>query len=125
MKIEEYSKLALRTANKENAIVHACFGIAGEAGEIVDSVKKAIFHNKPLDREALIAEIGDEMWYLNLLVNALDTTWDRVLEVNIKKLEARYPDLRFDADRANNRDTAAEALAMAADSILKAADATK
>ena len=38
---------------------------------------------------------------------------DEVLERNIKKLEARYPGLRFDADRANNRDTAAEQEAMA------------
>ena len=116
MDIETYSKLALRTApegytHRDN-VIHAALGIGGEAGEVLDHVKKAAFNNKPFDAAHVIAEVGDLMWYLNLLVSSLGTTWDHVLSVNIAKLEARYPDLKFDAERCLNRDLAAEKAAM-------------
>lgn len=116
MDIKEYSVLALRTAPNHpdffQNINHAALGIGGEAGEILDHVKKVLFNRRPLDRMHLIAEIGDIMWYLNLLVASLDTDWDHVLSVNIAKLEARYPELKFDAARALNRDVKAEKAAM-------------
>jgi len=106
--IETYSTLALRTAPRgytwTDEITHASLGIGGEAGEILDHVKKAAFNNKPFDAAHVIAEVGDLMWYLNLL--------DHVLSVNIAKLEARYPDLKFDVERSLNRDLAAEKAAM-------------
>lgn len=116
MDIETYSKLALRTApegytHRDN-VIHAALGIGGEAGEILDHVKKAAFNNRSLDHDHLVAEVGDLMWYLNLLVASLGTTWGHVLSVNIAKLEARYPDLKYDADRSLNRDLAAEKAAM-------------
>ena len=116
MDIETYSKLALRTAPGGyiwvEEITHASLGIGGEAGEILDHIKKAVFNNKPLDAAHVIAEVGDLVWYLNLLVSSLGTTWDHVLSVNIAKLEARYPDLKFDVERCLNRDLAAEKAAM-------------
>ena len=116
MDIETYSKLALRTAaegySQRDNVIHAALGIGGEAGEILDHVKKAAFNNRALDNKHLIAEISDVMWYLNLLVASLGTTWGHVLSVNIAKLEARYPDLKYDADRSLNRDLAAEKAAM-------------
>ena len=120
MDAEQYSKLALRTVNdlgdtKLN-LCHMAMGIAGEAGEIVDIVKKSVAYGKPLEVWHLQEEIGDVMFYLNGLLALLDTTWEEVFDLNIKKLEARYPDLRFDADKAINRDVEAEKVAMAADS---------
>lgn len=115
MNIKEYAPLALRTARAldyENSMLNAALGLTGEAGEVADTVKKVIFHDKPLDRDHLIAELGDICWYLNLMIHALGTSWDEVMERNIKKLETRYPDLRFDAGRANNRDVEAEKRAM-------------
>ena len=116
MDIETYSKLALRTAaegySQRDNVIHAALGIGGEAGEILDDIKKVAFNNRALDNKHLIAEISDVMWYLNLLVASLGTTWGHVLSVNIAKLEARYPDLKYDADRSLNRDLAAEKAAM-------------
>ena len=116
MDIETYSKLALRTAaegySQRDNVIHAALGIGGEAGEILDHIKKVAFNNRALDNKHLIAEISDVMWYLNLLVASLGTTWGHVLSVNIAKLEARYPDLKYDADRSLNRDLAAEKAAM-------------
>lgn len=111
MDMNEYSRLALRTKNElgpTGNLIHATLGITSEAGEIADLVKKHYAYDKPLDIPALLGEIGDQVWFLNLLVSELGLTWDQVLEANIAKLEKRYPNLRFDAVHATQRDTAAE-----------------
>lgn len=112
MDAKTYMQLALRTASEENKMIHACFGIGGESGEILDIVKKSVFYGKELNREHLVEEIGDALWYFNLLIHALDSSWGEVFEANIRKLEARYPNLRFEADKAVNRDKGAEKAAM-------------
>lgn len=113
MELKEYSELAIRTADLNNSpIIHGVMGINGEAGEIIDLVKKSVFYGRELDGKLLIEEIGDMLWYTNLLIHAAGSTWGEVMAANIAKLEARYPDLRFDADRANNRDTDAEQAAI-------------
>lgn len=113
---KEYSELALRTANdlggRLDNIMHAAMGIAGEAGEVIDITKKVYAYGKPLLENNLIEEAGDLIWYLNLLFACLGVTWEEVFDLNIKKLEARYPDLRFNADHAINRDVNAEQRAM-------------
>lgn len=122
MNTQEYSKLALRTANdlggRLDNIMHAAMGIAGEAGEVIDITKKVYAYGKPLLENDLVEEAGDLVWYLNLLFACLGVTWEEVFDLNIKKLEARYPDLRFNADHAINRDVNAEQKAM----LVKALD---
>ena len=116
MDIETYSTIALRTAPYNSSqisnLIHAALGAGGESGEIEDHVKKVAFNSRLLDRDHLIEEIGDVMWYLNLLVSELETTWGKVLSMNIAKLEARYPGLKFEAERSLNRDLDAEKVAM-------------
>ena len=112
MDIQEYSTLALRTASDKDPILHAVMGLADEAGELIGPMKKHIFYGKPLDTYNMIEEAGDLAWFLNLLIVSLGTTWDKVLDANIAKLEKRYPNLRFDANHAINRDKEAEAKAM-------------
>lgn len=65
-------------------------GIAGEAGEIVDSIKKAVFHGHELDREDLVKELGDLLWYVTHLMKLLEITDEEVREKNIAKLRKRY-----------------------------------
>ena len=115
MKHEDYSTLALRTepnSDPKSDMIHASLGIGGESGEILDIVKKHAFYGKPLDRMKLLEEIGDLLWYVNLLINDADSDFSEVFEMNIRKLEARYPNLRFEAHKAIHRDTEAEAAAM-------------
>lgn len=113
MDINTYSQLAFRTARRDKDMIeNAVLGIGGESGEILDLIKKVRHHDKPLDDQKLKEEIGDLVWYINELILVQGYTWAEILEMNIKKLEARYPDLRFDVDRANNRDVEAEAKAM-------------
>ena len=87
MDIETYSKLALRTAaegySQRDNVIHAALGIGGEAGEILDHVKKVAFNNRALDDDHLVAEVGDLLWYLIILEASLGTTWDPVLSLII------------------------------------------
>lgn len=122
MTLDEYGPLALRTLNdlddvKAN-LAHMALGITGEAGEVADVIKKHYAYGKTLDVQHLVEEVGDIMFYLNGLLAEVDVEWSEVLELNIKKLEARYPDLRFNADHAINRDVNAEQKAM----LVKALD---
>ena len=90
-----YSVLAMRTAKPmepNDDMMHAALGIAGEAGEFADAVKKVLVYGRQVDRENLIEELGDLLWYINLAVNVLGETFENVMIANIAKLAVRYPD---------------------------------
>lgn len=70
---------------------HCALGISGEAGELVDALKKHIYYNKPLDRENVIEELGDLEFYMEALRKTIDATRGEVLEANRAKLQKRYP----------------------------------
>ena len=82
-------------------------GMQTEAAEIADVYKKTIAYKKPLDFVNIKEEIGDIMWYIANLCNM--NGWDlrEILDGNIAKLEARYPD-KFTTDKAINRNLEAE-----------------
>lgn len=107
MTINEYQQLALRTESHTNSdldrILQGVMGLAGESGECVDLVKKFIFQGHSLDSEHLMKELGDVAWYLALTADTIGYTLEEVLEANVKKLEDRYPDGRFEAGKSINR----------------------
>jgi len=72
-------------------LLHMAVGICGEAGELIDAIKKACVYNKPLDRENAIEELGDIEFYLQGIRAGLNVSRDEVLQANIDKLEKRYP----------------------------------
>jgi len=81
-------------------------GIACEGGEILEIVKKLVYQGKPWNddnREHLIIELGDVMWYVAQVTQALGVTMEEVLDTNITKLGKRYPAGAFDAYYSNNR----------------------
>lgn len=73
-------------------ILHASFGIAGEAGEVADLVKKCAFTGKRLYTDEIIKELGDLEFYLEALRQQLHITRDEVLNANWKKLSERHGD---------------------------------
>jgi NTP pyrophosphatase (non-canonical NTP hydrolase) len=83
-------------------VLNGCLGLAGEAGETLDMIKKWIFHEKDLDREYLKKELGDVMWYMAMICYSFGFDLDEILQMNIDKLKARYPE-GFDTERANHR----------------------
>ncbi|MBO7184248.1 MAG: nucleoside triphosphate pyrophosphohydrolase family protein [Oscillospiraceae bacterium] len=103
----EYQKLAMTTLNptlsKKDVLINGVMGLCGESGEAIDLVKKHLHQGHPLDKEKLIKELGDIAWYLAEVAYALDTDLDTVLELNIAKLKARYPE-GFDTEKSINRE---------------------
>lgn len=97
-------KLGIDTENYDfGGILNACLGLSGEIGEFNDMIKKWIFHEKGLDIEHAKKELGDIMWYIAMMCHSLDWDLDEIMQMNIDKLQTRYPD-GFDTDRANNRE---------------------
>ena len=71
---------------------HAALGVAGEAGELVDAVKKYTIYNKPLDLENVVEELGDLEFYMEMLRQKLSISRHETLQHNIDKLSVRYKD---------------------------------
>lgn len=77
--------------NFTDARVLFSLGLAGEAGEVVDYVKKAIGHGKEMNRETLTEELGDVLWYISQLAHIHGITLSEIMRYNTGKLQARYP----------------------------------
>lgn len=71
-------------------LIHMAIGISGEAGELLDAVKKAVIYNKPLDIDNVIEELGDLEFYMAGVRYAIDMQRSEVVYRNIAKLEKRY-----------------------------------
>lgn len=75
----------------DDGLMHCAVGIAGEAGELLDAIKKTWVYGKSLDRANIIEELGDIEFYAEALRTLLDITRDEVIAANVAKLEKRYP----------------------------------
>ena len=106
MTANEYQRQALRTLNpaldRRDVLINGVMGLCGEAGEAIDIVKKHLAQGHELDREGLIKELGDVAWYLAETAWALDVPLEAVLQRNLDKLRARYPE-GFDSERSIGR----------------------
>ena len=103
--IESVSSLDGKGANIHRLLT-AAVGISAEGGEFMEIVKKMVFQGKPWNddnREHLIIELGDVMWYVAQACMALGVDFEDVLEMNVKKLEKRYPSGTFDIYKSENR----------------------
>lgn len=83
-------------------IFNACLGLSGEVGEFNDMIKKWIFHEKGLEVEHAKKEAGDILWYLAMLCESFGWNLEEIMQMNVDKLKARYPE-GFDVERANHR----------------------
>ena len=106
MNANEYQQLAMRTLNPElsrkDVLINSVMGLCGESGEAIDIVKKWLAQGHDLDKAKLAKELGDIAWYLAEAATALDMPLGDILQGNIDKLKARYPE-GFEADRSRIR----------------------
>ena len=87
-------------------LLTAAVGISAEGGEFMEIVKKMLFQGKPWshdNREHLIIELGDVLWYVMQACKALEVSIDDVVAGNVEKLKKRYPGEEFDAFYSENR----------------------
>lgn len=102
-----YRKEVLRTfelgQNFREKLNLGALGLAGETGEVVDLLKKHLFHGKELDRDKLKLELGDVRWYLEVLAHSAGFSMDEIEEANIEKLRKRFPGTGFTTEDANSK----------------------
>ena len=99
-------KLLDRKGSNINRLTTAAVGISAEGGEFMEIVKKMVFQGKPWNddnREHLIIELGDVLWYVAQACMALDVSFDDVVARNVEKLKKRYPGGEFDIYYSENR----------------------
>ena len=108
MNFKEYQAAAKETAiyPRQHAVIYPALGLAGEAGEVAEKVKKWL-RDGNIDAGELHKEIGDVLWYCALAARALGLPLEQIAKLNIDKLKARYPG-KFDADKAINRNVEGE-----------------
>lgn len=115
---KEYQNLAMRTNDgmettrlakslsfsgaDMGGVLNGCLGLSGETGEFCDIIKKAVFHEKEFDEEHAKKELGDCLWYVAMICESFGWNLEEIMQMNIDKLKARYPN-GFDVVRANNR----------------------
>jgi pentatricopeptide repeat protein len=102
---QHYMSEVLRTCVAEDfheRILLGALGLAGEAGEVVDLVKKMHFQGHTIDTEQVKDELGDVMWYIALLCHSLGLSLEDILQANVAKMHRRYPN-GFEVERSINR----------------------
>ena len=87
-------------------LLTAALGLTAESGEFTEVVKKIILQGKPYNEDNVFhmkRELGDICWYIAQACMALDTTFDEIIEMNVEKLQARYPGGEFNVHKSENR----------------------
>lgn len=115
MEPNEFQKKCLRTERPARItlevdrarLLHGAIGLASESGELLDMVKAALFYGKDVDPTNALEECGDALWYISIALDACGYTLAQAMEMNVKKLAARYPE-GFTEARALNRDLGLE-----------------
>ena len=107
MTMNEYQTAALRTAQADkllaiDLLINAALGLCGESGEVADIVKKFRFQGHDLDFDHIAKELGDIAWYLAVGAYSIGYDLEKIMQMNVDKLKARYPD-GFSTDRSLHR----------------------
>ena len=117
MNASEYQQQARRTlidrpdfeiGDQQIMLVWNAVGLAGEAGEVAELIKKGVFHQHGVDVADLGKELGDVLWYVAALCTTAGLDMGEVMQRNIDKLRTRYPDGYSAADSQRRVDVAGE-----------------
>jgi NTP pyrophosphatase (non-canonical NTP hydrolase) len=97
MNFEEYQSEARKTAlypRRLDNLEYPTLGLAGEAGEVANIVKKIQRDHDGVLTEEIRAklkdELGDVLWYIAACADELDLTLAEVAEFNVHKLARRH-----------------------------------
>jgi len=106
MTYNEFAEDVVRTINKrleeEDHVLCGAMGLAGEVGELIDSIKKIYFQGHQYDREKITDEMGDVLFYFAYLSETLGIRIENIMEYNVAKRAKRYPN-GFEVERSVNR----------------------
>lgn len=102
---QEFMTKALKTKSNSFTgvkpdLVHGIVGIASESGELSDLLKKMFFHpQKHVDRDKIVDEVGDILWYVALTLYSVGATFEEAFDRNIAKLTVRHEKNNGEKDR--------------------------
>ena len=106
MDFDKYQREAFRTHNvnldMRDNLLQGALGLTGESGEVVDIIKKELFHGHSNQVERMKEELGDCLWYIAEIASIYGLQLGDVAQFNVDKLTARYPD-GFSSERSINR----------------------
>jgi NTP pyrophosphatase (non-canonical NTP hydrolase) len=111
--LNRYQAEARRTANlavrelslEQLRLLNWALGLSGEVGELVDHIKKHVFHGHPLDNVYVARELGDIGWYRANMATEIGVDLDMVDLHNIEKLRERYPGGFSQQDSINRKES--------------------
>lgn len=96
MTLNEYQAFASQGIHEatleREPVVGFALGLAGEAGEVVDDIKKRVFHGRNVPLEHTKEELGDVLWYIANIATEYHFSLEEILEENVLKLMQRYPE---------------------------------
>jgi DNA-binding CsgD family transcriptional regulator/NTP pyrophosphatase (non-canonical NTP hydrolase) len=105
---EKYQQTCQRTANFSGStteiICNMCLGLSGEVGELLNYLKKGIFHGHEMKKEDIKEELGDILWYFSVIATAFKLDLNEIMEHNVEKLQKRYPNGFSQTDSLLRRD---------------------
>lgn len=92
MSNSEYTQfvIAMDKCPSEHALLHATTGLAGECGEVLQVITKAVRRGEEVDALKIRDEAGDILWFLTRLVSLYGWDLDDVMQHNVRKLQERY-----------------------------------
>jgi NTP pyrophosphatase (non-canonical NTP hydrolase) len=85
-----YGAIHPKTTSSEMRLLHAAMGMSTETNEVLDALKKSMFHGKQMDHLDMLEELGDILWYMTVMMDELGFTMDQVIDRNICKLKVRH-----------------------------------
>lgn len=97
------AKILASLTGEDADLIHMAMGIAGEAGELLDAVKKATMYHQPIDMENVIEELGDLEFFMEGLRQILRIDRGQTLATNMAKLALRYQNYRYTDEQAKQR----------------------
>ncbi len=89
--VDEVERTLSVSEDTNKALTLTALGLAGETGEVVELVKKIVFHDKDIDVSKLVLEMGDVLWYLTAMCLVINVDMEQVVDANVAKLRSRHP----------------------------------
>lgn len=103
IRYDNFVQWLFKPASEQVMALHSAIGVAGEAGELADAIKKEYIYGKPRDLDNIIEELGDLEWYMQSVRNHYGVSRKHVLQCNADKLSKRYVSLRYSDAAAIDR----------------------
>lgn len=91
---QEFASKAIRhESDGKNLLIGFALGLGGEAGEVLDDIKKREYHGRDIPIEHAAEELGDVLWYVANIANQLGYKLSDIVKMNKEKLTKRYKEL--------------------------------